>query len=80
MDGLIQIPGTSLVIAITTDSIVKELKTGLYSDPYTIGWMTVLANASDLAAVGPEPSGILISETLCKSSTKLWSIGLKING
>jgi thiamine-monophosphate kinase len=61
---LIRIPGcTGQVLAVTTDSIVEEVDTGLYKDPYLLGWMTVMANLSDLAAVGADPVGILIAET-----------------
>ncbi len=48
------------VLAITTDSIVEEIAAGLYDDPYIIGWMTVMASISDLAAVGAEPLGVLV--------------------
>ena len=51
-------------LAITTDSIVEEIKTGLYDDPYLIGWMSVMVNLSDLAAVGSKPLGVLVSEIL----------------
>lgn len=51
-------------LAITTDSIVEEIAVGLYDDPYLIGWMVVMVNLSDLAAVGAEPLGILISEVI----------------
>ena len=61
---LIRIPGSQTTLAITTDAIVEEIETGLYEDPYLIGWMTVAASASDLAAVGADPLGILINETL----------------
>jgi thiamine-monophosphate kinase len=61
---LIRLPGTDTILAITTDSISEEIETGLYSDPFLIGWMTVMINASDLAAVGADPAGILLSETL----------------
>ena len=54
-------------LAITTDSIVEEIKTGLYDDPYLIGWMSVLVNLSDLAAVGSKPLGVLVSEILPKN-------------
>jgi thiamine-monophosphate kinase len=54
----------SLKIAITTDSISEEITTGLYDDPYLIGWMIVTVNISDLAAVGATPIGILISEII----------------
>ena len=61
---LISIPGTDITIALTTDSIVEEIESGLYTDPYLIGWMCVIVNLSDLAAVGADPVGILLNETL----------------
>lgn len=54
----------NLKLAITTDSISEEISTGLYDDPYLIGWMIVTVNISDLAAVGATPIGILISEII----------------
>jgi thiamine-monophosphate kinase len=61
---LIRLPGMPSVLALTTDGIVEEIEAGLYDDPYLIGWMTVTVNASDLAAVGAQPLGLLINETL----------------
>jgi thiamine-monophosphate kinase len=61
---LIRLPGTAAVLALKADSIVEEIETGLYADPYLLGWMTVTVSASDLAAVGAEPVGILLNETL----------------
>jgi thiamine-monophosphate kinase len=61
---LVRLPGHHGVLALTTDGLAEEIETGLYDDPYRIGWMAVLVNASDLAAVGAEPIGILITETL----------------
>lgn len=57
----------NLRLAITTDSISEEISTGLYDDPYLIGWMIVTVNMSDLAAVGATPIGILISEIIPKT-------------
>ena len=51
-------------LAITVDSIVEEIVSGLYTDPYLIGWMTVMASLSDLAAVGAKPIGILLIENI----------------
>ncbi len=51
-------------LAVTTDSIVEEIELGIYKDPYLIGWMIVMVNMSDLAAVGASAVGILISEIL----------------
>jgi len=49
-------------LAVTTDTISEEIKFGLYDDPFLTGWMTVMVNMSDIAAVGASPLGILISE------------------
>src|SRR3990170_7954855 len=61
---LVRLPGGNSLLAVTTDGVVEEIESGLYDDPYLIGWMTVIVNASDLAAVGAEPLGILINENL----------------
>ncbi len=61
---LIRLPGSDTILAVTTDSIAEEIEIGLYRDPHLIGWMAVVVNASDLAAVGAEPFGILLNETL----------------
>lgn len=61
---LIHLPGNGQILAITTDSIVEEIETGLYADPELIGWMTVTANLSDLAAVGADPLGVLLNVTI----------------
>ncbi len=61
---IVSLPGTKMHLAFTTDNIVEEIESGLYDDPYLIGWMTVIVNASDIAAVGAEPLGLLLSETL----------------
>lgn len=54
------------ILALTTDSICEEIERGLYDDPLMIGWMTVTANISDLAAVGATPVGILLNQTFTK--------------
>lgn len=61
---LIHLPGTNIILAVKTDSIVEEIQSGLYGDPYLIGWMTVTVNVSDLAAVGAKPLGLLLNQTL----------------
>ncbi len=60
---LLRLPDGS-VLAATTDCIAEEIATGLYHDPAHIGWMTVVVNLSDLAAVGAKPLGLLLSESL----------------
>lgn len=61
---LVALPGSDGILALTTDWVVEEIESGLYEDPYLIGWMTVIVNASDLAAVGAEPVGFLLNENL----------------
>jgi thiamine-monophosphate kinase len=59
---LIEIPGDSnSYLAITIDTVAEEITTGLYREPYTMGWVTIMACLSDLAAVGATPLGIVIS-------------------
>ncbi len=62
---LIEIKGNdSSFLAVTIDSLSEEISEGLYQDPFTMGWVTVMSNFSDLAAVGAEPLGIVISISL----------------
>ncbi|HCY74373.1 MAG TPA: hypothetical protein DHV28_00495 [Ignavibacteriales bacterium] len=61
---IIKLENSPYDLAITIDTISEEIKTGLYSDPYQIGWMSVMVNMSDLAAVGAFPLGIVISQIL----------------
>ena len=60
---ILRLGNTDMALAITTDSIVEEIASGLYDDPYMIGWMTATVNFSDLAAVGAAPAGLLVAET-----------------
>lgn len=46
-------------IAVSTDTIAEEIAMGLYRDPYTIGWVSVMAGLSDIAAVACQPVGVL---------------------
>jgi len=46
-------------LALTTDALSSEISLGMYQDPYTAGWVLVMANLSDLAAVGARPLGLL---------------------
>ena len=55
--------GPELLLAVTTDTIAEEIATGLYADPWLAGWMSVMVNFSDIAAVGAEPQGIVIAQT-----------------
>ena len=66
---IIQLKNSSYDLAITIDTISEEIKSGLYSDPYQIGWMSVMVNMSDLAAVGADPLGIVISQIFPKETS-----------
>ncbi len=63
---IIKLENSPYDLVMTIDTISEEIKTGLYSDPYLIGWMSVMVNMSDLAAVGASPLGIVISQILPK--------------
>jgi thiamine-monophosphate kinase len=52
------------VLALTTDALVEEVSSGLYDSPYFIGWMLATINFSDLAAVGADLLGLVISVSL----------------
>lgn len=54
----------SYFLAATVDSLVEEIDRGIYRDPFTIGWVAVMATLSDLAAVSAQPLGMLISIVL----------------
>lgn len=69
---LIRLPNHAGVLAVTTDGLAEEIATGLYGDPELIGWMLVTINASDLAAVGAEPLGMMVCETLPPDVSPRW--------
>jgi len=41
----------------------EEVASGLYPDAYTVGWVVAIAALSDLAAVGADPVGVLLTST-----------------
>jgi thiamine-monophosphate kinase len=51
-------------LAMKVDSVVEEIAAGLYTDPATAGRIAVISVLSDLAAVGAEPIGLLLSVVL----------------
>jgi thiamine-monophosphate kinase len=57
------------LLAVTIDTLEEEIAYGLYTDPIQVGWMAVLINLSDLAAVGASPLGLVISTTFAENST-----------
>jgi len=56
--------GDGRLLALTVDTVAEEIRLGLYRDPRTAGRIAVAAALSDLAAVGAEPIGLLLSVTL----------------
>lgn len=48
-------------LATSVDTVAEEISTGLYSDPETIGWIAAMNGLSDIAAVGAQPLGVLMS-------------------
>jgi thiamine-monophosphate kinase len=56
--------GGGRLLALTVDTVADEIAAGLYHDPATAGRIAVVASLSDLAAVGAEPSGLLLSVCL----------------
>jgi thiamine-monophosphate kinase len=62
---LIELPGDpEHYLAITIDTVSEEINYGLYRYPHTMGWVTVMASLSDLAAVGAKPLGLVVSSTV----------------
>jgi thiamine-monophosphate kinase len=62
---LIEIPGLpEQYLAITIDTVSEEILAGLYREPYTMGWVAVMASLSDLAAVGADPLGLVMSASV----------------
>jgi len=56
--------GHGRILALTVDTVADEIAAGLYRLPETAGRIAVIASLSDLAAVGAEPSGLLLSVSL----------------
>jgi thiamine-monophosphate kinase len=65
--------GNGTYLATTVDTVSEEIESGLYQDPYKIGWVTAMASLSDLAAVGADPVGMLLSAEWGAG----WEIGKK---
>jgi thiamine-monophosphate kinase len=61
--------GDGRLLALNVDAVVEEVHTGLY-DPFLAGLVAVIAALSDLAAVGAEALGVLLSVTLPEERTE----------
>ena len=51
-------PAGPAFLAVASDSVCEEVSTGLYSDPYTVGWVLIMAPASDMAAAAADMLGL----------------------
>ncbi len=52
------------LLAATVDTVAEEILVGLYREGYTMGWVSITASLSDLAAVGVDPLGVVISTSI----------------
>ncbi len=64
-------------LAITIDTVAEEIAAGLYRDPFTMGWVTVMASLSDLAAVGADPVGVVVSVSVPPESDAAFVGGVR---
>ncbi|MFN8945071.1 MAG: AIR synthase related protein [Pseudobdellovibrionaceae bacterium] len=48
-------------LAVSTDGLDEEFESGLYRDPETLGWMSVVMSLSDVACSGADPLGVVIA-------------------
>ena len=59
---LVELPGDpGRLLAVTIDTVYEEIAEGIYRNPHTMGWVTAVASLSDLAAVGADALGLLLS-------------------
>lgn len=48
-------------LAVSVDAVAEEIVAGLFQDTYTIGWVTAMTGLADIAAVGADPVGVLMT-------------------
>ena len=53
--------GDGRLLALTVDTVCEEVDLGLYRSPFTAGRTAAVAALADLAAVGADPVGLLLS-------------------
>jgi len=59
---LVELPGEpERLLAVTVDTVCEEIAHGVYREPHTMGWVTAVSSLSDLAAVGADPVGMVVS-------------------
>jgi thiamine-monophosphate kinase len=73
---LVPLPDGRNLLCTTVDTIAEEIALGFYRDPETIGWMGATVSLSDLAAVGSQPLGLVVSVTLPKDCDPSFQEGI----
>jgi thiamine-monophosphate kinase len=58
-------------LAVKVDTVAEEIAVGLYADPATAGRIAVVSVLSDLAAVGAQPLGLLLSVVLPRDNAEV---------
>jgi thiamine monophosphate kinase len=58
-------------LAVKVDTVAEEIAAGLYTDPATAGRIAAISVLSDLAAVGAEPIGLLLSVVLPRGDVEV---------
>ena len=53
--------GDGRLLALTVDTVLEEVSVGLYREPFVVGRTSVISSLSDLAAVGADPLGLLMT-------------------
>lgn len=56
-------------LAVSVDAVAEEIAAGLFEDPYTMGWVTAMTGLADIAAVGADPVGVLMTAVWDESRT-----------
>lgn len=62
---IVEMPGEpDRYLAVTIDTVSEEIAEGIYRDPHTMGWVAAVSSLSDLAAVGADPIGVVVSASV----------------
>jgi thiamine-monophosphate kinase len=64
------------LLAVTIDTVSEEIIRGIYREPFTMGWVTVMSCISDLAAVGADPLGVVVSVSVEPSRDRAFCDGI----
>jgi len=74
---LVEMPGCpDSFLAVTIDTVAEEISEGIYRNPFTAGWVAIVASLSDLSAVGADPLGLVVAVTLDQSKGAEFQAGV----